>query len=386
MIKHLKQKSPQLLKLFMASFVLMSVSACSVVDNFVDTKKNRVNYQNNKSVKALDFPPDLTAPEFDMAFVLPADGVVSASAMGNQSGGYTVDGRQINVLPKSTNIRSGGAGTVRWLDVAAPAESVWPKIRDFWRSVGISVKRDEPRIGIMETEWAENRAGLPMDWLRKSVGKIFQSAYDAGTRDRYRVRIEKPTAQTTRIFLTHKGAEKVITNTLTGWELRPANHELEAELLNKLKAFLQGDVVGAAKRQASGQLSGGDANQTSSLVSLVEQEGQVILQVHDNYKRAWVLTGIMMDRMGLVAEKRNQAAGIYHVTYRGDDEDTAKRGFFKRLFGGRKTLLVKGQDYQVHVQDAGKLSIVRITDDEGKPLNKRLSQLVLARLKQEFDR
>ena len=382
MIKHLKQKPPQLLKLFMASFVLMSVSACSVVDNFVDTKKNRVNYQNNKSVKSLDFPPDLTAPEFDMAFVLPTDGVVSASAMGNQSGGYTVDGRQINVLPKSTNIRSGGAGTVRWLDVAAPAESVWPKIRDFWRSVGISVKRDEPRIGIMETEWAENRAGLPMDWLRKSVGKIFQSAYDAGTRDRYRIRIEKPTTQTTRIFLTHKGAEKMITDTLTGWELRPANHELEAELLNKLKAFLQGDVVGAAKRS----VSGGDANQVSSLASLVEQEGQPVLQIHDNYKRAWVLTGIMMDRMGLVAEKRNQTSGIYYAEYRGNDEDKAKRGFFKRLFGGRKTLLVKGQDYQVHVQDAGKLSIVRITDEEGKPLNKRLSQLVLTRLKQEFDR
>ncbi len=386
MIKHLKQKSPQLLKLFMASFVLMSVSACSVVDNFVDTKKNRVNYQNNKSVKALDFPPDLTAPEFDMAFVLPADGVASAAAMDNVANGFTRDGRQINVLPKSTNIRSGGVGTIRWLDVDASAESVWPKLRDFWRSTGIPVKRDEPRIGIMETEWVVNRAGLPLNWFNKAMGKVLGSGYDAGSRGRFRVRLEKPTAAITRVFLTHKGAEKVITGSISGWELRPANHELEAGMVNRLKAFLQGDVVGAAKRQASGQLSGSDANQTSSLASLVEQEGQPILQIHDNYKRAWVLTGIMMDRMGLVAEKRNQSAGIYHVTYRGNDEDTAKRGFFKRMFGGRKTLLVKGEDYQVHVQDGGKLSIVRITDDEGKPLSKRLSQLVLARLKQEFDR
>jgi len=379
MIKHLKRKLPQLLA---TSFILVNVAGCSVVDNFVDTKNTKLNYQNNKSVKSLDFPPDLTAPEFDMAFVLPADGVASAVAMRGQANGYTVDGRQINVLPKSTNIRFGGAGATRWLDVDASAESVWPKLRDFWRSVGISVKRDEPRIGIMETEWAENRAGLPMDWLRKAVGKVFQSAYDAGTRDRYRMRIEKPSAQSTRIFLTHKGAEKMITDTLTGWELRPANHELEAEILNKLKAFLQGDVVGAAKRSASA----GNANQVSSLASLVEQDGQPILQIHDNYKRAWILTGIMMDRMGLIAEKRNQASGIYEVEYRGNDEDTAKRGFFKRLFGGRKTLLVKGENYQVHVQDAGKLSIVRITDDEGKPLSKRLTQLVLARLKQEFDR
>jgi outer membrane protein assembly factor BamC len=278
-------------------------------------------------------------------------------------------------------MRIGTQGNVRWLDVNAPAETLWPKIRDFWRSVGISVKRDEPKIGIMETEWSENRAGLPMDWLRKSLGKMFQGAYDAGTRDRYRIRVEKPAANSTRIFLTHKGAEKMITDSLTGWELRPPNHELEAELLNRLKSFLQGDI-GAAK----GSVSTREAGQTSSLVSLVTQEGLPVLQVHDNYKRSWVLTGIMLDRMGLVAEKRNQSAGIYEVKYQGNDEDTAKRGFFSRILGGRKTILVKGQTYQVHIQDAGKISVVRMMDEEGKPLDKRLSGIVLERLKKEFDR
>lgn len=367
------------LKVVVVTCVFMNLSACSVVDNFMDTK-NRINYKNNHSVKALDFPPDLTAPEFDMAFALPTDGVVNASSLGSTSGGYTIDGRKISVLPKSTNMRIGGQGKVRWLDVGASAESLWPRIRDFWRSVGISVKRDEPKIGIMETEWAENRAGLPMDWFRRSLGKMFQGAYDAGARDRYHLRIEKPSANASRIFLTHKGAEKVITNTVSGWELRPANHELEAEMLNRLKAFLQGDV-GAAKGTVSTNL-----NKTTSLVNLVEQEGQPILQVNDNYKRAWILTGIMLDRMGLVAEKRNQSAGIFEVKYQGDDEDTAKRGFLKRFFGGRKTILVKGQAYQVHVQDAGKLSVVRIMDDEGKPLSKKLATLVLTRLKKEFDR
>ncbi len=361
-------------------FILMNISGCSVVDNFMDTK-NRINYKNNSSVKALEFPPDLTAPEFDMAFALPADGVVNASSLGKSSSSYTIDGRAISVLPKSTNMRIGGQGNIRWLDVAAPAETLWPKLRDFWRSMGISIKKDEPKIGIMVTDWAENRAGLPMDWFRRSLGKMFQGAYDAGSRDRYHLRIEKPSSSATRVFLTHKGAEKVITDTVSGWELRPSNHVLEAEMLNRLKAFLQGDV-GAAK----GAVSTDKLNQTTSLVDLVSQEGHPILQVNDNYKRAWVLTGIMLDRMGLVSEKRNQSAGIYEVKYQGDEEDKAKRGFFSRMFGGRKTLLVKGQSYQVHIQDAGKLSVVRIMDDEGKPLSKKLAQLVLSRLKKEFDR
>ena len=244
------------------------------------------------------------------------------------------------------------------------------------------MKRDEPRIGIMETDWIQNRAGLPLNWFNKAFSSVFKDGYDAGTRDRYRVRLEKPTANITRVFLTHKGAEKVITDTVSGWVLVPPKHELEAEMLNRLKAFLQGDTISAK----SSRTVKSDASQTSSLVSLVTQEGQTILQVHDNYKRAWVLTGIMLDRMGLVAEKRNQSAGIYEVVYRGNDEDAAKRGFFKNLFGGRKTILLKGEAYQVHVQDAGKLSVVRITDDEGKPLNKKQTNLVLTRLKQEFDR
>lgn len=359
--------------------MLMSLSACSTVDNFIDTK-NRINYKNNRSVKALDFPPDLTAPEFDMAFALPSNGVVSANSLGSTSAGYTVDGRKISVLPKSTSMRITTQGKIRWMDVAAPAEALWPRLRDFWRSVGISVKRDEPRIGIMVTDWAENRADLPMDWFRKALGKRFQNAFDAGTRDRFHMRLEKPSSGTSRIYLTHKGAEKVLTGTITGWELRPANHTLEAEMLNRLRAFLQGDI-GAANSTVTK-----DLNKTTSLVDLVTQEGQPILQVNDNYKRAWVLTGIMLDRMGLVVEKRNQSAGVMDVVYRGDDEDKAKRGFFSRVFGGRKTILVKGREYQVHIQDTGKLSVIRMMDEEGKPLPKRLSQLVLARLKKEFDR
>ncbi len=377
MIDRSKKKLSMLLILGLS---LLGASACSTVDNFMDTS-NRINYRNNKAVKLLDFPPDLTAPEYDMAFTIPADGVVRASNVNNQTGSYTLDGRQINVLPKSLGIRSGGIANSRWLDVNSPAELLWPKLREFWRSVGISVKRDEPRIGIMETEWAENRAGLPMNWFHKALNGALQGAFDAGTRDRYRIRLEKPSDQTTRIFLTHKGAEKIVSESGAGWELRPANHELEAELLNRLKAFLQGDTNAAKSSKLTTT-----ATQSASLASLVTQDGHKVLQIHDNYKRAWVLTGVMLDRMGLVVEKRNQSAGIYTVTYRGDDQDAEKRGFFSRIFGGRKTILIKGQEYQIHVQDSGKLSNVRVTDEEGKPLNDKQATQVLSRLKKEFDR
>ena len=377
-----EQRRNKILQILILMFMLVSVSACSVIDNFLDVKKSKLNYKNNASVKPLDFPPDLTAPEFDTAFELPTNGVVSASAMGKQSGGFTASRRQVNVPTRTINVQLGKAGSTRWLDVDAPTEIVWPRIRDFWRSIEIPVKRDEPRLGVMETEWVVNKTSSSINgWLNKTIDKVMGKEYDSGSSDRYIARIEKPTATTTRIFLIHKNVEKVETEAASDWKLRPTDENKQAEMLNRLKAYLQSNVVATARNSTPVT----ESAQTASLANIVTQDGLPVLQIQDNYKRSWVLTGIMLDRMGLVAEKRNQAAGIYDVRYQGE-EQTAKRGFFGRMFGGRKTLLTKGEDYKVLVQGGGMRSVVRIMDKTGKPLNKNLSQRVLVRLKKEFDR
>lgn len=364
--------------IIVASSVFVVLSGCSSLDNFVDTTTSIKYTNNSQSTKTLDFPPDLTAPEFDSAFSLPTSGSVTASAVRNHS---MARGGAVNVLPASTNMRVGINGNVRWLDVDAPANTLWPKIRNFWRSLGLQVKRDEPRVGIMETDWAENRAGLPMDWLRKALGKTFQGTFDAGTRDQYRVRVEKLKANQTRVYLTHKGAEQMVTETGVFWELRPAKHELEAEMLNRLKAFLQGDKYSASKNTKES-----DAAQTSSLVNLVTEEGVQLIQVHENYAKAWVRTSIMLDRMGLVVESRAQGKGILNVIYNGDEAVDNKGGFFSRMFKGKQTFLATGSKYQIHMRDAGRLTEVRAMDAEGEPLAAGEAQRILARLKQEFDR
>ena len=116
------------------SSVLVSLSGCASIDKLTDTT-NGVNYKNSHSIKSLEFPPDLTSPEFDNAFVLPASGSVSASVMKGQTA--TTSDHNINVLPIAKNMRIGESGNVRWLDVDASANSLWPQIRDFWRSLGM---------------------------------------------------------------------------------------------------------------------------------------------------------------------------------------------------------------------------------------------------------
>lgn len=360
------------------SIVLLS-SACSSVDRLVDTT-NGINYKKSSSIKTLEFPPDLTAPEFDSAFALPSSGSVKASSINRQAANQH-KGNDVNVLPVSMDMRIGGSGTVRWLDVDTNANSLWPKIRDFWRSLGVSVVKDEPRIGIMVTEWAENQAGLPKDWLRQALGSLLQGTFDAGMRDQYRIRVERVEAKKTRIYLTHKGSEKVITETGVGWELRPPKHELEAEMLNRLHAFLRGDKYNATKNTNKS-----DSRQTNSLATLIMEDGRPILQVHETYKKAWARTSVMLERMGLTVESRKPSQGIYSVVYKGDESVENTGGFFSRLFQGERTFLTKGAVYQIHVRDAARLTEVKVVDEEGKPLSVPQSQKILMRLKQEFDR
>jgi len=85
------------IKLTLLLFVISGISACSTINNTVGKvsslitgKDTKARYENNKTVKDLEFPPDLTAPEFDKAFELPT-GPVSAASInsGATSPGYT---------------------------------------------------------------------------------------------------------------------------------------------------------------------------------------------------------------------------------------------------------------------------------------------------------
>jgi outer membrane protein assembly factor BamC len=48
-------------------------------------------------------------------------------------------------------------------------------VRDFWQESGFLLRMDQPNLGIMETDWAENRAKIPQDFIRSTLGKLIDS-------------------------------------------------------------------------------------------------------------------------------------------------------------------------------------------------------------------
>jgi outer membrane protein assembly factor BamC len=371
-----KYSVSKLLLTMAAVSVVVNVAGCSRVSSLVKLPDHKIDYKNSRTVQPLDVPPDLSTPEYDQTYAA-VDGTVSASDYARRQQVGQVAGNS-SVLPAVQGVQVVNQGGVRFLQVQAPAEQLWPKLKSFWNKLGVGLKKDEPRIGIMETEWAENRAGLPKDWLRKLTGSVFSDSYDAGSRDKFRLRVERAGAGITNVYVTHQRAEEIVTNDVSGvkWQLKPADSEVEAEMLNRIVAHLQGGNA-AAKVPV--------VQQAASTATMTTASGKPALQISGRFSDVWLRTGVMIERIGMSIEGQQKQAGIYTVIYRGG-ERKRKEGWFSRIFKSDKSMLKKGGEYQLHIADNGSSSLISVANKEGDPVAANVSSHILAQLKSEFDR
>ena len=196
-------------------------------------------------------------------------------------------------------------GNQQWLVVHGAPSQVWPKVREFWLQEGFLVKMEDPRVGILETGWAENRADIPGGPIRNFLGKVIDAVYSSATRDQFRVRLERGTESgTTEVFLTHRGVEEVLQGGIEDgnavWQPRPTDPELEAEMLKRLMVYL-----GIEEQKAEAMV----ARQSGPTVraQMVSNDSGSMLIVNEDFSRAWRRTGVALDRVGFAVEDRNRS-------------------------------------------------------------------------------
>ena len=233
----MKQTSPIIKAVVTVLAGVLLATGCSSMSKL--TSDQKVDYKKSKTTDSLEVPPDLTATSINEAPDLPNVAGTSYSEINRDApaAGTTT------VLPEKGNIRVERDGNQQWLLIQAEPAQVWPKVREFWMQQGFLIKMEDPRLGILETGWSENRADIPSDIIRDTLGKFMDFVYSAATRDQYRVRLEHGTTPgTTELYLTHRGMEEVITGTAdersSKWKPRPPDPELEAEMLKRLVVFL----------------------------------------------------------------------------------------------------------------------------------------------------
>lgn len=345
------------------SALCLALAACSG-----GSSNSRLDYKEAKSLPGLDVPPDLTAPANTGLEEIPEVGAGAGSAEA---------GSGVRVLPRARGIEIRRDGATRWLAIDADAEMLWPRLRQFWPTIGLELELDDPAAGIMQTAWAENRADAPRGFLADMVKRVFRNAYSAGTRDKYRLRLEPLDDGRVELFVTHYGLKEVIASRVeeiveTTWVVRPSDPELANEVLNRLILFLGGSKAAASQVVAEPPLA-----EPTPRARLEED----MLIVNEGFSRSWRLTGIALDRLGLVVEDRNRSEGIYYVDRVDllEDAEGQGGGLFSGLFSSDETG-EKRQQRQILLRGDEQMTRISVRDIEGNPDHSDSAREILQRL------
>jgi outer membrane protein assembly factor BamC len=362
----------------------LGLAACGSLDDMLSSK---VDYKSQgKSAPTLEVPPDLTTPARDSRFVVPDTGKSSATLSGFQAE-RKEQARSGNsqVLPSVEQMHVERAGSERWLVVAnQKPEQLWPLLKDFWQENGFLIKTEVPEAGVMETDWAENRAKVPQGFLREGFGKILDQVYSTSERDKFRTRLERTAdGNGAEIYISHRGMNEVYTsprgvageNAQTVWTPREPDPGLEAEFLRRLMVRL-GSQAEKAKELSAAPLPAQRAEIRKGI------DGAELLQVNEPFDRAWRRVGLALDRVGFTVEDRDRQKGLYYVRYADPESEMAikdrDRGFFGKLFGGESKL--KPEQYRVLVSQASDVSQVQVLNKNGATENSTTTQRILTLL------
>ncbi len=327
----------------------LTLGACSVLQG------DKVDYKSAGKAPTLDVPPDLTQLSRETRYVVPGAPVTAS----NYQLGQGTSQKAPTAAASLGDVRIERSGTQRWLVISRPADKLWDPIKDFWHENGFILTMDQSTLGIMETEWAENRAKLPQDFVRNTIGKVLDGLYSTGERDRFRTRLERNASGGTEVFISHRGMIEVYTSTekdRTVWQPRPADTELEAEFLQRLMVKL------GVTQEQSKVLVAGAAGLTNSRIVTVN--GESVVQIDDGFDRAWRRVGLSLDRTNFTVEDRDRAKGIYFVRYVAPVADKAEKGFFANLFSSSKTSAAP-QKFRISVVSQGNLTTVSVQDADG---------------------
>lgn len=360
-----------------------SLAACSTLDGPSDSLDYRTNAPK---AKPLDVPPDLSQLARDARYQ-PQSGVVSASAGNAPAARAGVSAAAAGSVAPVTlgNLRVERDGQQRWLVVPVPPEQLWPQLKAFWEQRGFTLEVDDARLGVLETNWAENRAKLPPEAVRNTIGRLLRSAYDSGERDRFRTRVER-TATGSEIYVAHRGIEEVFTEAArdaTAWRARPSDPQLEAEMLSRLMVALAGNpAMPAPAGEVAAARTQIDAAAAAPARARLLSDGAGI-EMDDSFDRGWRRVGLALDRGGFTVEDRDRSLGIYYVRYvdpraGGKDEP----GFWARLMGD--TTNVAPQRYRIIVKAVGSKSVVAVLNSDGGADVGENGKRIITRLSQEL--
>lgn len=352
--------------------LLMNLIACSSSPEWKGVYSSE---SKEIDTSKLDVPPDLSEPNASDNLALP-----NIASGGSTYSSYTnSDYKGDKVTPaKPAGVKVIRDGVNQWLEINTTAEKLWPELRQFFAKVGFELKREDKQLGVMETNWLENRLNLPTNWFSKLLSRISST----GLRDKYRARLEKTkNPNVTRVFISHQGLKEHGTEEISGitlwWQSRPSDPELEAEMYQRFLIFR--DV---SKGDAKKLVAKSSAKERTRFIAKDETK---MLQVDEGFARTWRRVGIALDRIGLFVDDRNRSSGVYYLRITDDFRDKIKedKGWLSSLFSSDNVKLK--ERYLLSVNAENGTTEISIYETTGAKADVRFVEKLLADLKLYLD-
>ena len=276
-----------------------------------------------KQREALEVPPDLTRPVGDNLATIPASEAATYSE-------YTAKIPAVNTSPATLSgsttptgntVRLERDGAQRWLVVQGDPARVWVKAREYFLRSNTTLTVDNAKTGVLESDWIDR----PVKFTG-FLSNIRGSLQSSGLRDKFRVRVERGRVDgTAEVYVSHQSMAEMVSNndgsstTQIFWEPRPADPEMEAEMLGKLLT-----EFGLHEEQVKGQVA-------SVSPERAQRVKDALLLPQDDLDVAWQRVGQALDRAGVITEDRERSGGIIYVRYVDSSQAGKKKGLFSWL-------------------------------------------------------
>ena len=169
----------------------------------------------------------------------------------------------------------------------------------------------------------------------------------------------------------------------TRWQPRPADPELEAEMLRRLMVRL-----GVEENRAKTMVAAEQRQDRAKLSRAADGAGAVVLE--EAFDRAWRRVGLALDRVGFTVEDRDRAQGLYFVRYVDPDADGKKKdenkGFLSKLafWRGSESDKPSQAQYRIHVKAQGEATRVEVLSREGGIDRSETSKRILSLLHEQL--
>lgn len=351
----------------------LALSACAALEN------DKIDYKSATKAPTLEVPPDLTQLAKENRYALPG-GPVSATALQAAPRPGLSESERTGAQ-KIGDVRFERDGNQRWLVVDRSADALWEPVRKFWLDNGFNLNVDQRQIGLLETDWAENRAKLPQDMIRSTLGKLFDNLYSTGERDKFRTRMERNASGGTEIYISHRGMVEVYTSNAkdnTIWQPRASDPELETEFLRRLMVRL-----GVSQEQSKAMAAAVAQVPAKASARLVTVNNNPSLQLDEGFDRAWRRVGLALDRTGFTVEDRNRNEGQFFVRYVAPEAGKKEPGFFSRLLGSNDAVQAPLK-YRITVRANATGSQVLVLNAAGQPESSANAERILKVLAEDL--